>query len=84
MLPYLRTRELVLPRHQQHLVRWVRDFLLFAEEQGGYIFEQTLDLFLTAVGERVGIKSWQIQQAVDAVRISCLFGLFGVRPTLDT
>ncbi len=64
MLPYLRTRELVLPRHQQHLVRWVRDFLLFAEEQGGYIFEQTLDLFLTAVGERVGIKSWQIQQAV--------------------
>ena len=66
---FLRKRELVLPKHQQHLVRWVRDFLLFAEEHGGYTFEQTLDLFLAAVGERVGIKPWQIQQAADAVRI---------------
>ena len=51
---FLRKRELVLPGHQQHLVRWVREFLLFAEEHGGYTFEQTLDLFLAAVGERVG------------------------------
>ena len=66
---FLRKRKLVLPRHQQHLVRWVRDFLLFTEEHGGYTFEQTLDLFLAAVGERVSIKSWQIQQAADAMCI---------------
>ena len=53
---FLRKWELVLPRYQQHLVRWVQEFLLFAEEHGGYTFEQTLDMFLAAVGERVGIK----------------------------
>ncbi|HCP32323.1 TPA: integron integrase, partial [Candidatus Acetothermia bacterium] len=57
------------PKHQPHLARWVQEFLLFAEEHRGYTFEQTLDLFLAALGERVGIKSWQIQQAADAVRI---------------
>jgi len=33
------------------------------------MFEQTLDLFPAAIGQRVGIKPWQIQQAADAVRI---------------
>jgi len=51
------------PKYQSHLVRWVREFLLFAEEHGGYTFEQTLDLFLAAIGKPVGIKPWQIQQA---------------------
>jgi len=66
---FLRDRDLAPPKHQSHLVRWVREFLLFAEEHGGYTFEQTLDLFLAAIGKRVGIKPWQIQQAADAVRI---------------
>ena len=70
---FLRDRDLAPPKHQPHLVRWVREFLLFAEEHGGYTFEQTLDLFLAAIGKRVGIKPWQIQQAVDAVCISSLF-----------
>ena len=56
-------------KHQPHLVRWVQEFLLFAEEYGGYTFEQALDLSLLALGERVGIKPWQIQQAADTVRI---------------
>jgi len=60
---FLRERKLAPPKHQPHLVRWVREFLLFAEEYGGYTFEQTLDPFLLALGERVGIKPWPIQQA---------------------
>ena len=61
---FLRKRELVLPRHQQHLVRWAREFLLFAEEHRGYTFKQAQVLFLLALGKRGGIQSWQIQQAV--------------------
>lgn len=36
---------------------------------GGFTSEQTLDLFLVRVGERIGTKPWQLQQAADAVRI---------------
>ena len=66
---FLRDKELALPKHQPYLVRWVREFLLFAQGHGGYTFEQTLDLFLAEVGGRAGVKPWQIQQAADAVRI---------------
>ena len=60
---FLSERKLAPRKYQPHLVRWVREFLLFAEEHRGYMFEQALDLFLLALGERVGIKPWQIQQA---------------------
>jgi len=60
---FLRERMLAPLKRQPYLVRWVQEFLLFAEEHHGYTFEQTLDLFLAAVGERVGIKPRQIQQA---------------------
>ena len=60
---FLRDRGLAPPKHQPHLVRWVREFLLSAEEYRCHTFEQTLDLFLATVGERVGIKPWQVQQA---------------------
>ena len=43
---FLREKELALARHQPYLVRWVKDFLVFAKEHVGYTFEQTLDLFL--------------------------------------
>ena len=66
---FLCEKDLALPQHQPYLVRWVREFLLFAQQRGGYTFEQTLDLFLAEVGGRVGAKPWQIQQAADAVRI---------------
>ena len=66
---FLRDRSLAQPREQPYMVRWVREFLLFARGHGGYTFEQTLDLFLAALGGRVGIQPWQIQQAADAVRI---------------
>ena len=66
---FLREKDLALPKHQMYLVRWVREFLLFAQERSGYTFEQTLDLFLAEVGGRVGVKPWQIQQAADAIRI---------------
>ena len=54
---FLRERDLALSKHQPYLVRWVREFLLFAQEHGGYTFEQTLDLFLAEVGGRWGINS---------------------------
>jgi len=66
---FLREKKLTLPKHQPHLVRWVREFLLFAGEHSDYTFEQTLDLFLTALSQRAGSKPWQIQQASDAIRI---------------
>lgn len=66
---FLREKELALPKHQPYLVRWVKDFLLFAKEHSGYTFEQTLDLFLAEVGGRMGTKPWQLQQAADAIRI---------------
>jgi len=66
---FLRERMLAPLKHQPYLVRWVQEFLLFAEQRRGYTFEQTLELFLAALGERVGIKPWQIQQAADALRI---------------
>ncbi len=66
---FLCEKDLAPPKHQPYLVRWVRDFLLFAQEHGGYTFEQTLDLFLADAGGRVDVKPWQIQQAADAVRI---------------
>ncbi len=52
-----------------YLVRQVRDFLLFARTHGGFTFEQTLDLFLAQVGERIGTQPWQVQQAANAIRI---------------
>ena len=43
-------KALALPKHQPQLARWVKEFLLFAREHGGYTFEQTLDLFLAGLG----------------------------------
>ena len=36
---FLREKDLALPKHQPYLVRWVREFLLFAQGHGGYTFE---------------------------------------------
>jgi len=66
---FLRKQQLALPKHQPHLVRWVREFLIFSAEHRGYTFEQTLDMFLAALEEQTGIQPWQIRQATDAVRI---------------
>ena len=41
---FLSEKDVALPKQQPYMVRWVRDFLLFAREHGGYTFEQTLDL----------------------------------------
>ncbi len=40
---FMRERQLALPKHRPHLVRRVREFLLFAREHSHYTFEQTLD-----------------------------------------
>ncbi len=45
-------KKLAVPKHQPYLVRWVREFLLFARQHGGYTFQQTLDLFPADVGRR--------------------------------
>ena len=60
---FLRDRQLGPPKHRPYLVRWVRQFLLFARQHAGYTFEQMLERFLAEVGGRVGVKPWQIQQA---------------------
>lgn len=41
---FLKDKNLALDKHQPYLVRWVREFLLFARTHAGYSFEQTLDL----------------------------------------
>jgi hypothetical protein len=66
---FLQYKNLALDKHQPYLVRWVREFLLFARAHAGYSFEQTLDLFLAEAGGCVGTKPWQLQQASDAIRI---------------
>jgi len=66
---FLRRKDLALPKHQPYLVRWVREFLFFAQGHGGYTFEQTLDMFLAEIGRRGDAQPWQIQQAADAARI---------------
>ena len=66
---FLQDKDLAPRKHRPYLVRWVQQFLHFARAHPGYTFEQTLDLFLAHIGERVGIKPWQVQQAANAVRI---------------
>jgi hypothetical protein len=45
---FLKEKELALPKPHPYLVRWVKDFLLFAWDHGGCTFEQMLDLFVAA------------------------------------
>ena len=66
---FLQQKRLAEHRQRPHLVQRVREFLLFAREHRGYTVEQTLDLLLAEMGDRVGIKPWQVRQAADAVRI---------------
>ena len=51
---FLKDKDLTLPKQQPYLVRWVREFLLFAQEHSGYTFEQTLDMFPAEIGGRAG------------------------------
>ena len=53
---FLMEEDLALEKHQPHLVRWVREFLLFAQRHAGYTFERTPDLRLAQVGEPVTVK----------------------------
>jgi len=53
---FLQDKNLALDKQQPYLVRWVREFLLFARAHAGYSFDQTLDLFLSEAGGRVGTK----------------------------
>ena len=44
---FLLERELALPKHQPYLVCWVREFLHFAREHGGYLcLSKTLSLLI--------------------------------------
>ena len=47
---------LVPDNQSPYLVRWVRVFLLFARANGGYTFEQTLDMFLAEVRSHICLK----------------------------
>lgn len=38
------------------LVRWIREFLTFAQAYRGFTFEQALDLFLSEIDNRLGTK----------------------------
>ncbi|HPQ41860.1 MAG TPA: integron integrase [bacterium] len=68
-LDFLSQNKLARDNQIPFMVQRVREFLIFARHQTGYSFEQTLDLYLEALGKHSGIKDWQIQQASDALRI---------------
>jgi len=51
---FLQDKNLALDKHQPYLVRWVREFLLFARAHAGYSFEQTLDPFSGRSGRACG------------------------------
>ena len=66
---FLKERELALPRYRSHLVRWVCEFPLFAQNRRGFTFEQTRSLFLDVLKKLGGIQPWQMRQVADALRI---------------
>jgi len=66
---FLREKGLAKESHRPHLVRWVKEFLLFARDHPGHTFEQTSELFLAELGKRENLQPWQIRQAADALRI---------------
>jgi hypothetical protein len=69
---FLKEKDLALPKHQSYLVRWAREFLLFAQGHTGYTFEQTLDMFLAEIGKRGDVKPWQIRASRSTrLRIPC-------------
>jgi len=75
---FLWDKQLALSKHQPYLVRWVREFLVFATDHAGYTFEQTLDLYLAEVGRRVSIKtSTRTDRTHTSSRRSTTFGRFG-------
>ena len=55
---FLREKDLVPLAHQPHLVRPVREFLLFAESHRRYSFQQTVDLFLAEVEAHADVAPW--------------------------
>lgn len=66
---FLGERRLTLPKRRPDLVRWVREFLVFASEHPGYALKQTLDLFPVLVAVRRGMTVWQIRQALVGLRV---------------
>ena len=52
---FLRGRELSPPEHHPRLVRWVREFLLFARRHGDYTPEKTWDILLAEVRQQVAV-----------------------------
>lgn len=64
---FLKDKGLCHDTHRPYLLLWVREFLEFAHGHPGYSFDQTLDLFLTGIGERPEIQPWQVRQAGDGV-----------------
>ena len=71
---FLREKDLALPKHQPYLVRWVREFLFFAQGHGGYTFEQTLHMFLAEIGGRGDAQPWQIQRCCSGSSGCCCCG----------
>ena len=63
---FVRDKELALPKHQSHLVHWVREFLAFATHHPGHMLDQTLDLYLAEVGKRAPSRKGRPTSAIDA------------------
>lgn len=63
---FLREQGLALPKHRLYLVRWVKDFLLFAKEHTGCTCEQKLGLFLAGVARSRG--NWSSEETINARR----------------
>ena len=66
---YLQKRRLAKPKHIPFFVKWVRQFLAFAEQQRGKSFDEVYAQFGASLGQNQQISDWQLRQALDAVRI---------------
>ena len=66
---YIRSRQLIKAFQVDHYGRWVKEFLAFAFREKIEDFEVCLMRFLQEIGDRKGIKDWQLGQAKNAVQI---------------
>ena len=67
---FLVCKDLCPAKQRPHLVRWVRDFLSFAREHGGYTFEQALDLFLAEVARRGHVSRARMTQIMNLLLLA--------------
>jgi len=77
---FLIEKELSGQKERPHLVRRVREFLLFARAHGAFTFEQTLDLFLARGNGLARSPGWGVYLRADAGPVSGPGERIGTKP----